>query len=291
MQGRPVTPAEKLLHDRIAQLGCIACRQHGIFNTHISIHHVHGRTKPGAHMQVLALCEGHHVGDGSDTISVHPWKRRFEERYGKQDDLVAAQWADLGVEYKTPERKAKPINRERKEKEAVAKPKLTQRESSTKPENPPQRGTLSQRDRESKPAKPKLAQRQTLQTPSEQEAPAQHGTLRQRERVPKPEKAVRPAKIASPARPLQSKGQKIPSAKAPKSAQQIAYQAEQKVKKKKLQDALKPELKAQAKEFRKAREAEYLEANKEIIEARKQKAKDDQKRFKADLAAKRKLSK
>jgi hypothetical protein len=248
-------------------------------------------------MQVLALCEGHHVGDGSDTISVHPWKRRFEERYGKQDDLVAAQWADLGVEYKTPERKAKPINRERKAKEAVQKPKLTQRESSTSDETPPQHGKVSQRERALKPDTPKLAKRQTS---SESDVLVQHGTLSQRERAPKPEKPLRPAKIATATRPLQSKGQKIPtqsksqkipSAKAPKSAQQIAYEAEQKTKQKKLKDALKPELKAQAKEFRKAREAEYLEANKETIDARKQKAKDEQKKFRADLAAKRKLAK
>lgn len=110
MKGRPVTDAEKLLHDRVAQLGCVACRQEGIFNTHISIHHVHGRTKPGAHMHVLPLCAPHHVDDGT-ALAVHPHKRRWEERYGKQDDLVAAQWKELGVEHKAPERRAKPLVR------------------------------------------------------------------------------------------------------------------------------------------------------------------------------------
>ncbi|WP_408602162.1 Ref family recombination enhancement nuclease [Pseudomonas sp. PLMAX] len=108
MKGRPVTDAEKLLHDKVAQLGCVACRQEGVFNTHISIHHVHGRTKPGAHMHVLPLCAPHHVDDGT-ALAVHPHKRRWETKYGKQDDLVAAQWKELGVEHKAPERKAKPI--------------------------------------------------------------------------------------------------------------------------------------------------------------------------------------
>ena len=108
MKGRPVTDAEKLLHDKVAQLGCVACRQEGVFNTHISIHHVHGRTKPGAHMHVLPLCAPHHVDDGT-ALAVHPHKRRWEARYGKQDDLVAAQWKELGVDHKAPERKAKPI--------------------------------------------------------------------------------------------------------------------------------------------------------------------------------------
>ena len=108
MKGRPVTDAEKVLHDRIAQMGCVACRHDGIFNTYISIHHVHGRTKPGAHMHVLPLCAPHHVNDGT-ALAVHGHKRLWEEKYGKQDDLVAAQWKELGVEHKAPERKAKPI--------------------------------------------------------------------------------------------------------------------------------------------------------------------------------------
>lgn len=256
MQGRPVSPAEKLLHDRIAQMGCVACRQDGKLNTWVSIHHVHGRTKPGAHMQVLPLCAGHHVGDGTDTISVHPWKKRFEERYGKQDDLVAAQWAELGVEYVMPERKAKPINREAKRKAPAAESKPTrqiQRAPRVKPE-----------------------------TPEKVEKPAQVSKLA------KPEIT---AKIAAPSRPLQSKGQKIPSAKKlSKTPQQIAFEADQKARQKQFRDERKPDIKAQAKEFRKARKAEYLEANQDQIAEQKQKAKEYRKQFMADLAERRKAS-
>jgi hypothetical protein len=60
----------------------------GRFNPHVSIHHVDGRTKPGCHLLVLPLCGPHHQDDGSGTISVHPWKARFEKRYGAQLDLV-----------------------------------------------------------------------------------------------------------------------------------------------------------------------------------------------------------
>lgn len=96
---RPVTPAEKKLHDRIAQIGCIACLQDGHHNTWVSIHHVHGRRIEDCHMHVLALCHGHHQGDNSPTLAVHVNKARWEARYGDQDDLVAKQWADLGVPY------------------------------------------------------------------------------------------------------------------------------------------------------------------------------------------------
>lgn len=83
-----VTRQEKALWDRLAELGCIACLKDGIYNPHVSIHHVDGRTKPGCHTLVLPLCGPHHQEDGSGTLAVHPWKARFEQRYGAQLDLV-----------------------------------------------------------------------------------------------------------------------------------------------------------------------------------------------------------
>lgn len=89
---RAVSAAEKLMWDRLAQLGCIACMKDGRYNPHVSIHHVDGRTKPGCHQLVLALCAGHHQdGTGADQslIAVHPYKARFEARYGSQAELMA----------------------------------------------------------------------------------------------------------------------------------------------------------------------------------------------------------
>ena len=43
-------------------------------------------------MEVLSLCAGHHQdGTGNDKtmIAVHPWKRRFEAKYGTQEWLKA----------------------------------------------------------------------------------------------------------------------------------------------------------------------------------------------------------
>lgn len=90
---RAVTTAEKLLWTRLAALGCVACKKDGKFNTHVSIHHVDGRTKPGCHQLVLPLCAGHHqdgTGEDKTLIAVHPWKARFEARYGSQAELMAA---------------------------------------------------------------------------------------------------------------------------------------------------------------------------------------------------------
>ncbi|WP_244556336.1 Ref family recombination enhancement nuclease [Janthinobacterium sp. TND4EL3] len=88
---RAVTAAEKLMWTRLAALGCVACMKDGNFNTHVSIHHVDGRTKPGCHQLVLPLCAGHHqdgTGEDKTLIAVHPWKARFEARYGTQGELM-----------------------------------------------------------------------------------------------------------------------------------------------------------------------------------------------------------
>lgn len=90
MKGATPTAAESRFHDQLASLGCIACFMDGRRNMEVSIHHIDGRTKPGAHMKVLPLCAGHHQ-DGTGIpglIAVHPWKRRFEKQYGKQMEIL-----------------------------------------------------------------------------------------------------------------------------------------------------------------------------------------------------------
>lgn len=83
------TKAEKEYHDRIASLGCIACRLDGYINTHVSIHHIKGRTTAGCHKLVLPLCGPHHQTGGKDAPAIHPWKARFEAKYGRQMALKA----------------------------------------------------------------------------------------------------------------------------------------------------------------------------------------------------------
>ena len=99
MKGKTPTMAEKDYHNQIAALGCIACRLDGVDNRYVSVHHCAGRTKAGAHMQVIGLCAGHHQ-DGTGApglIAVHPWKRRFEARYGSQVSLIAMCRELIGV--------------------------------------------------------------------------------------------------------------------------------------------------------------------------------------------------
>jgi hypothetical protein len=82
--------SEKLYWSRlVSTVGCIACRiEHGIVNTHCSIHHNDGRTKPGAHMNVLPLCGPHHQ-TGGEGVAIHPFKRQWERKFGTQVELKA----------------------------------------------------------------------------------------------------------------------------------------------------------------------------------------------------------
>lgn len=88
MKGASRTKAEKAYQDKIAQVGCVACLHDGRFNPHVSLHHIAGRTAPGSHYKVLPLCSSHHQDDGSGAIAVHPWKKRFEQEYGLQTELL-----------------------------------------------------------------------------------------------------------------------------------------------------------------------------------------------------------
>ncbi|WP_312547597.1 Ref family recombination enhancement nuclease [Massilia sp.] len=91
MKGRPPTAEETRFMEAIAQLGCVACRKDGWHNPDVSVHHIDGRTKPGAHLLVLPLCAGHHqdgTGPNTTLIAVHPYKARFEARYGTQRELL-----------------------------------------------------------------------------------------------------------------------------------------------------------------------------------------------------------
>jgi hypothetical protein len=100
MKGRAPTAAEAQFMDRIGALPCICCLKDGWENRDISLHHIDGRTKPGAHFLVLPLCGPHHQQDDSDPrgrISVHGRKATFQARYGMQMDLLAECMAMLGI--------------------------------------------------------------------------------------------------------------------------------------------------------------------------------------------------
>ena len=60
LKGRTPTAAERVVMDALGKLPCIACMQHGKESPLISLHHIDGRTKPGAHLLQIPLCDHHH---------------------------------------------------------------------------------------------------------------------------------------------------------------------------------------------------------------------------------------
>ena len=90
MKGRKPTKAEQEHMDNVRRLGCLICRRYGK-RRNAEIHHVYGKTKKDSHFKVLPLCYEHHRGflykDGGP-ISRHPYKARFEKKYGKEVELL-----------------------------------------------------------------------------------------------------------------------------------------------------------------------------------------------------------
>jgi hypothetical protein len=89
IKGRKPTKKEAEHMDKVSQLGCIVCRNTNGCITPAEIHHIEGKTKVDSHFKVLPLCFDHHrKGNRFRPISRHPYKRRFEEAYGKEEKLL-----------------------------------------------------------------------------------------------------------------------------------------------------------------------------------------------------------
>jgi len=90
--GRTPTKEERKHMDALVSLGCIVCRLHHGCYTPATVHHIAGKTKPGAHLLTLGLCGIHHQGgrDCQEYTSRHPYKAAFERRYGTEMELLEA---------------------------------------------------------------------------------------------------------------------------------------------------------------------------------------------------------
>ena len=75
----------------IVAYGCIACRLDGHAPRPTAVHHIlRGGVRMG-HKYTIGLCDpGHHQGGGPlGLLSRHPYKARFEARYGTELQLLA----------------------------------------------------------------------------------------------------------------------------------------------------------------------------------------------------------
>ncbi|MGX1961032.1 Ref family recombination enhancement nuclease [Serratia liquefaciens] len=99
--GRTPTAEERRFMDKMGKLPCIACLLHGQKSYEISLHHIDGRVKPGAHKRILPLCVWHHQHAAPlESRRRFPWlipvhacgtvggKADFERRNNTQDFLL-----------------------------------------------------------------------------------------------------------------------------------------------------------------------------------------------------------
>ena len=85
-----MTEPERLHLDMVANLGCIVCRNQGVFSP-AAIHHIRkgkGLGQRSDHWHVLPLCPPHHQ-TGPIGIAFHAGRKTWEERYGHEDELLA----------------------------------------------------------------------------------------------------------------------------------------------------------------------------------------------------------
>ena len=90
LSGRAPNKEEKEWIAAISELGCIVCLLEIETYTPSEIHHLDGKTKPDAHLKTLGLCYAHHRAGGDCALytSRHPHKKRFEDRYGTEQELL-----------------------------------------------------------------------------------------------------------------------------------------------------------------------------------------------------------
>jgi hypothetical protein len=89
---------EKRWMNAIVTHGCIACRMDGNGIVAPCVHHILRGGRRMGHLFTLPLCPGHHQ-DGTGVqglIARHPWKTRFEAKYGTEAELLAKLRAEIG---------------------------------------------------------------------------------------------------------------------------------------------------------------------------------------------------
>lgn len=83
---------------QIVEHGCIACVLDGMMPRPTTVHHIIRGGQRMGHLWSLPLCDpGHHQsGDAFGLVCRHPWKARFEARYGTELQLLAMLRLKLG---------------------------------------------------------------------------------------------------------------------------------------------------------------------------------------------------
>ena len=75
---------------RVAELGCIVCRNTGYGYSIAEVHHIRegaGMGKRASNFDTIPLCPNHHR-NGGHGIAFHAGKRTWQELYGTESELL-----------------------------------------------------------------------------------------------------------------------------------------------------------------------------------------------------------
>jgi Recombination enhancement, RecA-dependent nuclease len=93
------TVLERAWMDSIVRYGCVACRKDGLGYVAPQVHHILSGGRRIGHLSTLPLCPGHHQ-DGHGALGMvarHPYKARFEAKYGTEAELLALLQRHIGA--------------------------------------------------------------------------------------------------------------------------------------------------------------------------------------------------
>ncbi len=102
MKGRtPTADESRYMSTIVSRYLCWCCTQLGIENRieDVLIHHIDGKTKPGAHYRSIPLCDPHHSPYSEHGL--HYNTARWEGQWGRQEDIVEQIQQETG--WKMPE--------------------------------------------------------------------------------------------------------------------------------------------------------------------------------------------
>lgn len=93
--------AESLHLSRVAELGCIVCRNQNLGETPAEIHHIRtgqGTSQRADHRKSIPLCHTHHRNGGYG-VAIHAGRKQWEINFGTELQLLEQVQLELGVFY------------------------------------------------------------------------------------------------------------------------------------------------------------------------------------------------
>ena len=94
-----MTKAERIYLSRLAERGCVVCRNLRLGETPAEIHHIRtgqGTSQRSDHYRTIPLCYTHHRTGGYG-VTFHAGPRQWQKNFGTEAQLLEQVQIELGV--------------------------------------------------------------------------------------------------------------------------------------------------------------------------------------------------